>query len=66
MGEVHGLFVVKARYRVGAATGAEAEELVRDFVGDKGKVSGVLPIGRGSPSLGNGSSGLIVLFICDT
>lgn len=46
-GEVHGLFVVKARYRVGAATGAEAEELVRDFVGDKGKVSVYYRLGEG-------------------
>ena len=44
---VHGLLGVKARYRVGAATGAEAEELVRDFVGGKGNVSVYYRLGAG-------------------
>lgn len=44
---VHGLLGVKARYRVGAATGAEAEELVRDFVGGKGNVSVYYRLGEG-------------------
>ena len=44
---VHGLFGVKARYRVGAATGAEAEDLVRDFVGDKGNVRVYYRLGEG-------------------
>lgn len=49
---VHGLFGVKARYRVGAATGAEAEDLVRDFVGDKGNVRVYYRLGEGPLSLG--------------
>lgn len=49
---VHGLFGVKARYRVGDATGAEAEEMVRDFVGDKGKVSVYYRLGEGTLARG--------------